>query len=312
MNRNKLLVVLLVFFMFILAFACGGSNSGSSTSSPILSSPAPDCILATSGDKEITLVWSAVAGSTSYNLYYNIGNTVTKSDSTIKNISSPYVVKELKNNTQYSFALTSVNISGESKLSSIISAIPVPMYLFPPFSLYATEENEQVTLYWDKVAGASSYNLYYDVGNVTNKTDYSILNVESPFTVTGLINNNIYTFAVTSINEDTESDLSLPISATPNSVFLFQPTGLKAISGKGCITLNWNAIGGATSYKIYYSEDSTLTKIDSTITSKFSPYTIEGLTNNKKYTFAVSSVNKYSESKLSKSVTAVPSLLNNP
>ena len=82
--------------------------------------------------------------------------------------------------------------------------------------------------------------------------------------------------------------------ATPNI-----PIIAGAIPGNGSIILSWNNVIGATSYNIYYSTGSTVTKSGTRIESPASPDTIIGLTNGTQYAFAISSIGIDGESELS-------------
>jgi len=80
---------------------------------------------ALAGDTQVTIMWGSVVGATSYNLYYKIGATVDKLTGTeIVGVTSSKVVTGLVNSTLYAFAVTAVDIYGESVLSSTVTATP--------------------------------------------------------------------------------------------------------------------------------------------------------------------------------------------
>jgi uncharacterized protein (TIGR02145 family) len=86
---------------------------------------APSISSATAGDSSVTVSWNAVAGATSYNLYYAAGTTVTTITGTkVTGVTSPKQVATLTNGTQYAFAVSAVNAGGESGLSSVQTATP--------------------------------------------------------------------------------------------------------------------------------------------------------------------------------------------
>jgi fibronectin type 3 domain-containing protein len=67
------------------------------------------------------------------------------------------------------------------------------------------------------------------------------------------------------------------------------PTGLAATPANGQITLNWNAVSGATSYGVYQQTSSTnFTKLAQPTTNS---YVVTGLTNGQSYTLCVSAIN---------------------
>ena len=86
----------------------------------------------------------------------------------------------------------------------------------PPLLLHADAAPNQVTLSWDSVLGASSYNLYVAYDAALTRANYSALaggrefaGVASPFTLTGLTN-RVYFFAVSTVEGSTEGPSSPP------------------------------------------------------------------------------------------------------
>jgi fibronectin type 3 domain-containing protein len=87
------------------------------------------------------------------------------------------------------------------------------------------------------------------------------------------------------------------------------PTGVVATAGDGQVTVNWNTVAGATSYKIYYgtaagvtSTSASTTKLTATTNSQV----VTGLTNGTTYYFVVSALNAGGESAVSSEVLATP------
>ena len=83
---------------------------------PLLGKPpaAPTGVSATAGNGQVAVIWSAVSGASSYCVYYKAGSSVTKSSGTeVANATSPKVVANLTNGTQYAFVVTAINASGE-------------------------------------------------------------------------------------------------------------------------------------------------------------------------------------------------------
>jgi fibronectin type 3 domain-containing protein len=75
------------------------------------------------------------------------------------------------------------------------------------------EGDGQVTLSWERVATASSYNIYY--GNspgVTKQNGKKIAAVTVPHTIMGLERGKVYYFVVTAVNKHRESEESEEIS----------------------------------------------------------------------------------------------------
>ncbi|MBI3585179.1 MAG: hypothetical protein HY096_14680 [Nitrospinae bacterium] len=70
-----------------------------------------------------TISWNSVSGATSYNIYWSTTSGVTTSNGTkITNATSPYTHTGLTSGTTYYYVVTAVNSSGESSVSSQVSA----------------------------------------------------------------------------------------------------------------------------------------------------------------------------------------------
>lgn len=84
-------------------------------------------------------------------------------------------------------------------------------------------------------------------------------------------------------------------------------TGVIATSGNGQVTIAWTTVSSATSYNIYWSTTSGITKANGTqIPDATSPYTHTGRTNGTTYYYIVTAVNSSGESVESVQASATP------
>ncbi len=111
------------------SIASSAAASNSSALSQTLA--APQNLSASVGNASITLSWNAVAGATSYHIFYATeANIISKNISAfqngtwIKNVTSPYALTGLQNNKTYYFVVTAVNSSEESPQSIEVSVTP--------------------------------------------------------------------------------------------------------------------------------------------------------------------------------------------
>lgn len=101
---------------------------------------------------------------------------------------------------------------------------PTGSVLQIPTGAAVTAGNGQVTIRWNLVAGATSYNLYMASDITLDRNNYAslsdgakLVSVTSPHTVTGLTNGKTYYFFVTAADAGRESEESLGSSATPTA-----------------------------------------------------------------------------------------------
>jgi hypothetical protein len=101
---------------------CGGSNN-SATAAPT----APTGVAITPGNAQVTIRWAAVAGASSYDIYWSTTTGATPAAVTkISAATSPYVLTGLSNGTVYSFAVSAANSYGESSPSDQLTSVPAP------------------------------------------------------------------------------------------------------------------------------------------------------------------------------------------
>jgi Fibronectin type III domain/PKD domain len=85
----------------------------------------------------------------------------------------------------------------------------------PPANLAATPHNARVTVSWNPVSGANSYNLYWaTTSGVSKATGTRVSGATSPYNHTGLTNGTTYFYVVTAVNANGESRESAQASAT--------------------------------------------------------------------------------------------------
>ncbi len=218
MRRMRMAVLATMIGTLVLAAACGsGTPAGDNTNSTTTPAPlaAPTNVTIQAGDAQATLSWDAVAGATSYTIFWNTTGSVTAVDTAIADATTPYTHTGLTNGMTSYYAVAAVNAAGLGDLSQEVSATPQAIGPGAPANVAATAGYEQVTVTWDAVAGAVSYNLYWSTtSGVTPESGTKIAGVTSPYTHTALTGGQAYYYIVTAVDADAEGTASSQVSAT--------------------------------------------------------------------------------------------------
>ncbi len=284
-----------------------------SGSTPATIPNAPTGLSASSGDRRATVQWSAVGGATSYNMYWSTSRGVNKSNGTrISGVTSPRTLSNLTNGTTCYAVVTAVNSMGESAESVQVqfTPAPVPTGVLPaPRGVSASSAESKITISWNPVPGATSYNLYRNrVTGVSKANGYKIANVTAPYVNKGLVNGQAYYLVVTAVNQAGESLESAEVAATPGSTSApVPPTNIRTIPGDGQIVIKWDPVPGATSYNLYRSRASNVNKQTGyQIENVTNPSLNTGFANGKPIYMVVTAVNEMGESDESVMVSAIP------
>ena len=206
-NKICHLAIFLIFYCLSSLWAIA-SLSGCAGNIP----PASDLV---SG--RVTLKWNEVQGAISYNVYGSTSPGVTKlSGNKFRNAPNPFTITRLEPGKTYYFIVTAITDSGESQESKELSYTTVmdKVGVLDFSNLFdrpmkdhksVTSNNKDVTLAWDDVPNATSYNIYWSNSpGVTMLNGKKISNVKNPHTIKGLKPGTYY-FVVTAVNASGES-----------------------------------------------------------------------------------------------------------
>lgn len=283
---------------------CYYSSGGGGGSAP----SAPTNVSASVSGSSVQITWNSVSGATSYKIY--------KSNSPVGY--EPYTYLGSSNNTSYIdsnpltdnyYKVTAVNNIGESSYSSstysyysgLGSSSPST-----PTNVSASIDGSSVLITWDAVYNAGCYFVYRASSSNGTYTYIGTTHITPSFPDRNPLTDNYY--KISAMNSNGESDRSSYTychysgggggggTSAPNA-----PTGINAyFSGSTAIpeiTISWNSVSNATSYKIYrsssaYGSYSYLLSTSGTYTYDFNPL------NGTNY-YKVKAVNDYGESSFS-------------
>jgi PA14 domain len=112
--------------------------------------------------------------------------------------------------------VNAVGVVGEGSQSTAVSATPQVPAPAAPAGLGATAANDQVTLTWGAVNGATSYDIYRSTSpGGEGRTPIRTGLVGTSFTDVGLTNGVTYYYQLTAVNAGGQSGHSFEVQATP-------------------------------------------------------------------------------------------------
>ena len=239
--------------------SCSSANSTEASAAPVCTPPSVPTITATPGDGQVVLSWTAATGGA---VSYVVSRGTVSGGPYGTVVASPtgttFTDQTVVNGTTYYYVVSSSNGTCQSLPSTQASATPVAACtLVAPTGVTATAGNQQVTLNWTAVTGATSYNIgrstttgtgYASAGTVTAPT---VTFVDTGATLP-LSNGTKYYYVITASNTTCTSPTSTEVSATPACVPPTVPTGVTATAntGNGNIAVSWGTVAGATGYTV--------------------------------------------------------------
>jgi fibronectin type 3 domain-containing protein len=239
----------------------------------------------------LTLTWEEVEGATSYRVYRS---TSADTDFVLVGTASTltYTDENLIGGTAYYYKVQGFNDKREGPLSAGLGVqiLPVP----PQIQAGATAPGT-LTLTWTTAAGASSYKVYR---SLSADTGFALLGTVNTLTYTdeNLIAGTVYYYKVQAVNTDTsgKSPLSEPVAAR----ILTVPQGTVQVESSSMVSLTWEAVEGASSYRVYRSlSEDTGFSLQGTVSE--GTYSDLGMSPNTPYYYKLQAVNSMGESLLS-------------
>lgn len=232
----------------------------------------------------ISLSWSADSSASLYGIYRTEG----KSKALIKKVSTTsYTDKSVKNAKSYTYSVVSLNKKGKTVATSNTDSIT--RLSRPQFKEY-TNTASGIKLSWTKSEGASFYRIFRRTESskkwkqVARVSASSLSYTDKKVTVEGK-----YTYIIKGYTSDSVSCTSSRMKAD----FTKSPAITKILSNKKSLSIYWQKDPKAVSYEIYRTDaDSSKLKLYKTVKAGTTKLTDKNVTLNKKYGYAIRSVNK--------------------
>ncbi len=193
----------------------------------------PSDFIADPSDNMVELSWDAVAEATSYEL--EVDGSLIDNDTSLNCIHLGL--------TPGSQHIYKVRAKKGNQASDWGKAVTVTTFILPtPENFSAVTSQTAITLNWDTVTDAASYDLEMDGAVTKNITD-------NFHTFPGLISGSQHVFRVRAVNQNGLSAWSTKLTKS-TQLSNFEKTELSAISRKNSVILMWDGIEGAASYDV--------------------------------------------------------------
>jgi fibronectin type 3 domain-containing protein len=282
-----------------------GTFSNEASDTPGTTFPAVPKLSVTAFDSAAQLNWNFTGSAATFNDYRGTAPGEEELiQSGLGGFSTSFFNSGLTNLTTYYYYITSVN-GVESAPSNEVSVTPGITSLTAPL-LAAVSGNNQVTISWNSVLLASSYNIWR--GSRSGQEEVYLVGATTgtSFTDTAVGNNTTYYYKVAGVNDSGQGVLSNTASATPGLLGPMTPL-LAVTQFSGAANLNWNYIGSATTFNIYRgTSPGTETLFFAGLGAGSTTFFNSGLTNGTTYYYLVTAVNADSESPPSSEASATP------
>jgi hypothetical protein len=196
---------------------------------PVLPVPAKPAITVTPGNKQLTVAWAAVTDAESYEVYFAADTTAPAADTPASKTGITVLtdtITDLTNGTAYSVYVRATNAAGKSEWSAVASATPV---VGTPANITVFPENTQeLTVSWDTVTDATSYDVYYNTTGTapTGDTPVSVSVTALTTTLSSLTNGTVYYVWVRAKDSASPGAYSVPVAGAP-----YNPSVLTDLAG---------------------------------------------------------------------------------
>ena len=219
-----------------------GANSAQVSATPIAPPTASAITSITPGNSQISLSWTPVTGAATYNVKRSL---TSGGEATIASVTgTSYLDSPLINGTTYYYEVSAVNISGESANSGEASSAPVAPPASAPVITSATPGNNQITLVWTAVSGATSYNVK---SSTTPGGETLLINVAGTSYVDTSAVNGVQTYYVVSAqNAGGQGPNSTEVSATAQAPVVGTPRFTGSTLSGNTLSIYGSGTPGAT------------------------------------------------------------------
>ena len=210
----------------------------------------PQNVVATAGNGQVQLIWTAAANATSYNISRGTASGGPYGTDFASGTNS-FLDTTAINGTAYYYVVSANSASGTGSNSTQVSATPTLSVPNAPTGVSALAGNTTITISWNQVAGLTYYVYRGTTSGGESGTPIASALSAGSYQDTGLSNGTKYFYVVKAHNSVGYSAFSSEVSATPSSVPPAAPVQSSPSFTTGYVSVNWAGSSGATSYNVY-------------------------------------------------------------
>jgi fibronectin type 3 domain-containing protein len=296
------------YYYEVESVSSGGAVGAPSSEIGVTPMAIPTGVTISGNTGNIALTWTAVTKAGSYSVHrgtttggpYSISvGTVTSAnltDTTVANGTPYFYVISAANTT--TDATTSLTATSTSSNSTELTATP----LSAPTGVGAALNGSSVTLTWNTVTGATSYNIFRSTTSGSGYVSINSTDTSTSCSDSNLTTGDTYYYVVAAQAANSLSSNSTPVSV----ITIYPPGNLTATAGAGNVTLNWSAVSGASSYAVYRGIVSNGPYSLITSSDTATSFLNTGLTNGTVYYYVVAAIANGILSANSTQVSAMP------
>ena len=126
--------------------------------------------------------------------------------------------------------------------------------LLTPGAPALTPGSNQITVSWDAVTGATSYEIWYGINNISALAQkFTGTIADNNCIITGLLSGTTYYVWIKAKNDKETSNFG---SVSYCATLLDAPNMPALVPGINQLSVSWNSVMSATSYEVWYSSSS--------------------------------------------------------
>ncbi len=253
-----------IYYYFVAAFDANTSTLSklsehkSITVKGYVDAPAITSISQTDG--AVTLAWNTVSNATSYRVFRADSANGVKTQLVIRTTPNYTDTTVQAGKTYYYFvAAFNANTSTLSELSAYKS-IAVKNYVDAPVISSVSQTDGAVTIKWNTVSNATSYRVFRSDSANGAKTQL-VIRTSPNYTDTTVQAGKTYYYYVAAFNSNTSTLSKYSDGKSVKVNETFSAPVISAVSiVDGNVTLSWEKVNGATSYRVYRADSATGTR----------------------------------------------------